>query len=199
MSLPSPVDPPDQLSGCYRKITDDIEALFAAHHRGVVVSGPPGSGKTSRLVSGLVAASWFSDCRARHVGGKESPDVTTPVERLGASLVGWHELTANDRYRYHTGHRIKIKAFFRSKLFCRDFHSLAVLLSDDRNGPSRFQEEPARGPHPGEVDLAAGAAPRPRHLLPPPLLLTLPPRPPLALLTGKGPHPWPPPGDSGAP
>ena len=103
------------------------------------------------------------------------------------------------RIPYRTVHRIKIKDFSRFKLFCRDFHSLAVLLSVDRKGPSRFQEEPAGGPHSGEVDLATGAAPSPRHLLPPPLLLTLPHRPPLALLAGQGPHPWPPPGGSGAP
>jgi hypothetical protein len=82
------------------RIADEIEALLADHHRGVIVSGPAGSGKSSRLVRGLVAASWFGDRRlsmAARPGEKEPAVVPTSVERLGASIVAWHSLSAGDR------------------------------------------------------------------------------------------------------
>jgi hypothetical protein len=94
-----PPDSTNLLAGCYLKIIGDIEILFAAHHRGVVVSGPAGSGKTSRLVRGLLAASWYAN-RAREAHRakeKWSEDMMTSIERLGASLVGWHELSPNFR------------------------------------------------------------------------------------------------------
>ncbi len=85
--------------GCYRRIVEEIEALFFDHHRGVIVSGPAGSGKSSRFVQGLLAARQLGNV-TRHGGGAKARlprQSSSVVARLGDSVVGWHSLDAADR------------------------------------------------------------------------------------------------------
>ncbi len=84
--------------GCYRRIVEEIEALFFDHHRGVIVSGPAGSGKSSRFVRGLLAARRVGNV-TRHCDGAKArpPRQSLSVTRLGESIVGWHSLDAADR------------------------------------------------------------------------------------------------------
>ncbi len=88
------------LVGCYRSIVEEIEALFFDHHRGVIVSGPAGSGKSSRFVRGLLAARQLGNA-TRHGDGAKArlPRQSSSVARLGDSIVGWHSLDAADRYK----------------------------------------------------------------------------------------------------
>jgi hypothetical protein len=87
------------LVGCYRRIVEEIEALFFDHHRGVIVSGPAGSGKSSRFVCGLLAARRLGNV-TRHGAKARPPRQSSSVARLGDSVVGWHSLDAADRYKH---------------------------------------------------------------------------------------------------
>jgi hypothetical protein len=86
------------LVGCYRRIVEEIESLFFDHHRGAIVSGPAGSGKSSRFVRGLLAARRLGNV-TRHGGGDKArlPRQSSSVTRLSDSVVGWHSLDAVDR------------------------------------------------------------------------------------------------------